>query len=208
MSDLAIEMRPEARRHRLLFADDHRMMLDAFRMVAGPQYDVEVACSVEEFEQAVRLQPPDLAILDIHMPDGDGIAAARRARSIAPDLKVLFVSKHSEIHYVQQAVKVGASGFLPKSAPANELLEAIDTVVKGGTYLKDLPTATEDGTELTDRQKQVLKLISHGLSAKEIATKLDISVRTAEFHRACIMERLNLHSTAQMTRYAIDHGLG
>lgn len=212
MNNMAVEEQAMEKRHRLLFADDHRMILDAFSVVAGSQYDVQVVNSAHEFEEAVRSNPPDLAILDITMPDGDGFVAARRARSYLPDLKVMFLSMHTETKYMKQATELGACGFVSKSSPAGELMGAIETVVNGGTYRSGLSQSisneSADSSELTDRQKQVLRLISQGMSAKEIANDLKISVRTAEFHRAAIMERLKLNSTAMMTRYAIDHGIG
>jgi DNA-binding NarL/FixJ family response regulator len=197
-----------AKRYRLLFADDHKFILDALTYVAGDQYDVEVVTSAREFEDAVKNSPPDLAILDVQMPDGDGFLAARKARELEPNLKLMFLSMHTGPYYVKQAAAMGAQGYISKASPADELLGAIDTVVRGGTYVNVAESTPGEGPDLTERQGQVLRLISQGMSAKEIANALNISVRTAEFHRAAIMDRLKLNSTAMLTRYAIEHGLG
>jgi DNA-binding NarL/FixJ family response regulator len=122
----------------------------------------------------------------------------------------MFLSMHHEPRYIKQASDLGAVGYLSKKAPGEELLLAIKTVLNGGKYIGSrtqsaVPEDQEAG--LTDRQVEVLRLISQGLSAKEIATRLNISVRTAEFHRAAIMDRLKLRSTAMMTRYAVEHGI-
>jgi DNA-binding NarL/FixJ family response regulator len=155
---------------------------------------------------------PDLAILDLRMADGNGFDLARRVLKNYPDLKLMFLSMHAEPKFVRQAMETGAKGYLSKRATAEELMLAIRTVLSGGTYVgarvhgDGEAEHMEEGT-LTERQKEVLRLISQGCSAKEIATRLNISVRTAEFHRAAIMDRLKLHSTAMMTRYAVERGL-
>jgi len=124
----------------------------------------------------------------------------------------MFLSMHTEHKYVKNAIEAGAHGYLSKRAPMEELMLAIRTVLNGGKYIGSRSTAANDlqlepeGT-LTERQIEVLRLIAQGCSAKDIASKLDISVRTAEFHRAAIMNRLKLHSTATMTRYALEKGL-
>jgi DNA-binding NarL/FixJ family response regulator len=149
--------------------------------------------------------------LIVRLPDGDGIEAARRMLARIPGLKVMFLSMHAEPKIVKRAIDAGAHAYLSKRAPAEELMLAIRTVLNGGKYIGSPVQAAESegGQEnaLTERQKEVLRLISQGCSAKEIASRLNISVRTAEFHRAAIMERLKLHSTAMMTRYAVEHGL-
>lgn len=197
-------------RPKILFADDHRVVLDALTFMAGHQYEVRAVDSISGLEQEVESFAPELAILDIRMPDGDGFDVARRllSRSHAP--RVMFLSMHTEPKYIKLATEIGAHGYLSKRAPAEELLLAIRTILSGGRYigsrLQPLPVQ-DSGAPLTERQLEVLRLISQGLSAKEIAAQLNISVRTAEFHRAAIMDRLKLHSTAMMTRYAVEHGI-
>lgn len=200
----------EAPRPKLLFADDHHIVLDALTFMAGNQYDVRVVDTLKAFEEAIDEVRPDLAVLDVRMPDGDGFETARRVLAKHPRLKLMFLSMHTEPKYVKQANDVGALGYLSKRAPGDELLLAIKTVLNGGRYIGSRVQALavqQQEAPLTERQIEVLRLISQGMSAKEIANRLNISVRTAEFHRAAIMDRLKLHSTAMMTRYAVEHGI-
>jgi DNA-binding NarL/FixJ family response regulator len=204
---------PARRRPKILFADDHHLVLDALAFMAGSEYEVQVVDSLTEFETAVEQFSPDLAIVDIRMPDGDGFDIARRAIEKRPDLKLMFLSMHTEPRFAKRAIEIGAKAYLSKRARAEELLLAIRTVLDGGKYIgSGVESHGEDGQlqegALTERQKEVLRLIAQGCSAKEIASRLNISVRTAEFHRAAIMDRLKLHSTAMMTRYAVERGLG
>jgi DNA-binding NarL/FixJ family response regulator len=197
-------------RPKLLFADDHQLVLDALSLMANPHFEVKTADTLRSFEESVDQFRPDLAVLDVRMPDGDGFEVARRILAKHPALKLMFLSMHTETAFMKRALDMGAKAYLSKRAPMDELLTAIRTVLSGGKYSgstiqteQDLPA---DGA-LTERQIEVLRLIAQGSSAKDIASKLNISVRTAEFHRAAIMDRLKLHSTAMITRYAIEHGL-
>ncbi len=197
-------------RSKVLFADDHHLVLDALSFMANPRYDVRSVDSLKAFEEAVEEFSPDLAVMDVRMPDGDGFETARRVLGKRPDLKLIFLSMHAERKFVRRAMELGARAYIPKHAPAQELLSAIEIVLNGGTYIPSEPQMQEarqtQTDALTERQAEVLRLISQGCSAKEIATELNISVRTAEFHRAAIMARLKLHSTAMMTRYAVENG--
>ena len=199
-------------RRKVLFSDDHHVVLDALSYIAQDEYDVRAVDTLAAINHELEEFRPDLIVLDIHMPDGDGIDAARQLLRRRPDLRVLFLSMRSEPSLVKRALDTGALGFVSKRAPADELMLAIRTVLNGGKYVgarTDGHGNGRDGTDdvLTDRQREVLRLIAQGCSAKEIANRLNISVRTAEFHRAAIMERLKLHSTAMMTRYAVENGL-
>ncbi len=199
-------------RPRILFADDHHVILDALSFVTNADYDVLGVDNLAAFDAAIESFSPDLAVLDIRMPDGDGFEAAQKARQKRPDLKTIFLSMYSDPKYLRRAAEIGAQGYVSKRAPMEELMIAIRTVMSGGRYIgsrmqaEEEPHLTPEGA-LTPRQVEVLRLISQGCSAKEIAGQLNISVRTAEFHRAAIMERLKLHSTAMMTRYAVERGI-
>ncbi len=198
-------------RPKILLADDHRLMLDSFSVLFANQFEVHVVDNLEDFQHSVNRLSPDLAILDIRMPDGDSFEVARRVLQSHPTLRLMFLSMHSETKFVKRAAEIGACGYLPKCSSAQELLFAVQTILNGGKYLK-VPESESDAQAgnqigLTQRQTEVLRLISQGSSAKDIANSLNISVRTAEFHRAAIMERLNMHSTALMTRYAVEQGL-
>jgi DNA-binding NarL/FixJ family response regulator len=203
----------ENARRKLLFLDDHHLVLDALSFMASPHFEVHTADSVKSFEEMIDKHTPDLAVMDIRMPDGDVFDVARRALAGRPGLKLMFLSMHTESRFVKRAVDVGAKAYLSKRAPMDELLTAIRTVLNGGKYMGSRvhPEVDESNTAaegaLTGRQTEVLRLIAQGCSAKDIAERLSISVRTAEFHRAAIMERLKLHSTAMMTRYAVERGL-
>ncbi len=199
-------------RRKLLFADDHQLVLDAVTFVAGPRFEVKTTDTLTSFEEEIDRFNPDLAILDIKMPDGDGFETAKRVLERKPGQKLIFLSMHTEPRVVKKAMELGAQGYLSKRAPLDELLTAIDSVLDGKTYIgSTLNIEVQDELEpeamLTERQIEVLRLIAQGSSAKDIAAKLSISVRTAEFHRAAIMDRLKLHSTAMMTRYAVERGL-
>jgi DNA-binding NarL/FixJ family response regulator len=201
-----------APRPKLLFADDHHLVLDALSFMTGSEYEVVGVDNLKAFEEKVDSFQPDVAILDIRMPDGDGIEVAQRVLQKRPELKLMFLSMHTEPSFVKRAMDTGAQAYLSKRAPAEELLIAIGTVLNGGKYFGSGAQGSDQGEQasegpLTERQKQVLRLIAQGCSAKEIAGQLNISVRTAEFHRAAIMDRLKLHSTAMMTRYAVETGL-
>lgn len=210
MSTQASAPQRESTKPKLLFVDDHHLVLDAVAFMAQPEYEVKAVDSLKSFEETVGEYRPDLAILDVRLQDGDGIEAARRVLTRYPGLKVMFLSMHAEPKIVKRAVDAGAQAYLSKRAPAEDLMLAIRTVLNGGKYIGSRIQGEGEETEaapLTERQKEVLRLISQGCSAKEIANRLNISVRTAEFHRAAIMDRLKLHSTAMMTRYAVEHGL-
>jgi DNA-binding NarL/FixJ family response regulator len=212
MTTLQPALSGQTNRPKLLFADDHHLVLDALAFMAGSEYEVRGVDNSASFEAAVDEFSPDLAILDLRMPDGNGFDLARRVLKTHPGLKLMFLSMHTESKFVRQAMEIGARGYLSKRATAQELMIGIRTVLDGGTYVgsRMQPDAEKDQVQegaLTERQKEVLRLISQGCSAKEIASRLNISVRTAEFHRAAIMDRLKLHSTAMMTRYAVERGL-
>lgn len=174
------------------------------------EFEVLAVDNSQAFLDAVERFNPDVAILDVSMPGGDGFATARKVLDRKPELPIVFLSMYSDPTYVDQAAQVGAKAYLSKKLPAQELVTAIRTVLDGGTLLGPVqrdPLHRGHKTELTARQREVLRLIALGSSAKDIANQLNISVRTAEFHRAAIMQRLGLHSTAQMTRYAIANNI-
>lgn len=198
---------------KVLLADDHHLILDALRAMMKSDFNICAVDNSQAFINAVDEFQPDVAILDVSMPGGDGFITARKVLERQPSLPIVFLSMYGDASYMDQAAQVGAKAYLSKKAPAQQLIEAIHQVL-GGEKL--LATAGKDGAhqpaaagkvELTERQREVLRMIALGCSAKDIANQLNISVRTAEFHRAAIMQRLRLRSTAQMTRYAIANNL-
>ena len=206
---------------RVLLADDHTLVLEGFRRIVEQR--CEVVGAVEDgralLEAAARLRP-DLILLDISMPLLNGIDAARQVKKAQPDVKLVFVTMHADPAYVSEAFKAGASAYLLKRSAARELDQAIDSVLKGQYFVtalltKELVTTLSEGHEtllakrpdLTPRQREVLQLVAEGRTIKEIATLLNISPKTVEFHKSQIMFHLDLHTTAELTKYALAHGL-
>ena len=198
---------------KVLLADDHHLILDALQAMMKTDFNICAVDNSQSFINAVDEFQPDVAILDVSMPGGDGFITARKVLERQPSLPIVFLSMYGDASYVDQAAQVGAKAYLSKKAPAQQLIEAIHQVLGGGTLLASAakdgahPAAPSGKVELTERQREVLRMIALGCSAKDIANQLNISVRTAEFHRAAIMQRLGLRSTAQMTRYAITNNL-
>lgn len=198
---------------KVLLADDHHLILDALQAMMRTEFDICAVDNSQAFIKAVDDFHPDVAILDISMPGGDGFITARKVLERQPSLPIVFLSMYADASYMDQAAQVGAKAYLSKRVPAQQLISAIHQVLEGETLLP--ATTAKDGArpvsaskgELTARQREVLRMIALGSSAKDIANQLNISVRTAEFHRAAIMQRLGLRSTAQMTRYALANDL-
>lgn len=198
---------------KVLLADDHHLILDALQAMMRSDFNICAVDNSQAFIHAVEEFQPDVAILDVSMPGGDGFITARKVLERKPSLPIVFLSMYADASYMDQAAQVGAKAYLSKRVPAQELIAAVHQVLDGETLLAT--TGAKDGArqtaglkgELTARQREVLRMIALGSSAKDIANQLNISVRTAEFHRAAIMQRLGLRSTAQMTRYAIANNL-
>ncbi|WP_413933324.1 response regulator [Nitrospira sp. BLG_1] len=208
---------------RVLMADDHSIMLAGVRKLIEDQ--CEVVGSVEDgralLEAAGRLRP-ELILLDISMPLLNGLEAARHLKKMLPETKLLFLTMHASSRYATEAFKVGAHGFLLKQSAASELPQAIQAVLKGNHYLTpslakpmidqalkaERALAVKGGErELTPRQREILQLIGEGKGTKEIATLLDLSVKTVQFHKTCLMQELGIHTTAELMRYAMAQGL-
>lgn len=196
-------------------ADDHHLILDALQAMMKDEFQIHAVDNSNAFINAADEFQPDLAVLDVSMPGGDGFITARKVLERRPALPIVFLSMYADPSYIDQAAQVGAKAYLSKQVPAQELITALRAVLDGESLLpaasarSQSSSSTETGrADLTARQREVLRLIAVGCSAKDIANQLNISVRTAEFHRAAIMQRLGLHSTAQMTRYAIANQLG
>ena len=208
-------------RPRLLLADDHTLLLEGIRLLLEPEFDL--VGSVEDGHAllaAAKTLKPDIILLDISMPVLNGIDAARRLRKLLPSAKLIFLTMHADPDYVTEAFRAGAMGYLLKRSAASELLTAIQAVLKGNHYVSPLVTRNaldllistpkprgKFSDRLTPRQREVLQLVAEGRTRKEIASILNISVKTVEFHKATLMRELNLKTTADFTRYAIEHGI-
>ncbi len=211
------------RRPRVLLADDHSLMLAGLRRLVEETCDVVGA--VEDgraLVEAVQHLEPDLILLDISMPLLNGIDAARQIRKLHHPAKLIFLTMHTSPSYVTEAFHVGASGYLLKRSAPMELPLAIEAVLKGQQYLtpsitkpvlaqtmerEEAPALKGSAVALTPRQREVLQLIGEGKGTKAIASLLHVSVKTVEFHKTCLMKQLNLHTTAELMRYAITQGL-
>ena len=209
---------------RILLADDHKITRQGLRSLLDKEFDMEVVAEAEQGRTAVRLVrelSPQVVIMDVTMPDLNGVEAARQIVSEFPDVKIIALSMHSDSLFVTEMLRSGASGYLLKDCAFEELARAIRTVVAGKTYLSPsisgvvvddylhrLSKADFSGSEvLTDREREVLQLLAEGKSTKQIALKLHISVKTVETHRRQIMDKLDIHTVAELTKYAIRKGL-
>jgi DNA-binding NarL/FixJ family response regulator len=206
---------------RLLIADDHTLVLEGFKRILEDEFDL--AGTAENGRDLLRLAEelrPDVVLVDISMPQLNGIDAARQLLKILPQSKIIFVTMHADPDYVAEAFRAGASGYVLKRSAASELVTAVQEVMKGRYYVTPLVTREalspllgdkvdfkKLSSTLTSRQREVLQLVAEGRTVKEIATALEISAKTVEFHKSALMERLGIHSTAELTRYAIEHGL-
>ena len=209
------------KRPRILLGDDHAIVLDGLRRILEPHCDI--VGSAEDGRALVAAAEklrPELVVADISMPLLNGIEAARQIRKAHPQTKVIFLTMHPDATYATEAFRAGASGYVLKNSAASELVTAIQEALKGRTYLT--PRVAKDAiaswvqapgqpetpsASLTSRQREILQLVAEGKSAKEIAAILTISPRTVEFHKYRIMEVLGLRTTAELTQYALKHGI-
>ncbi len=201
------------RRPKLLLADDHPLFLEGVRRLLENKYDVVgTVADGKSLVLAAQELRPDIIVVDISMPEMNGLAAARVIGKTVPSARFIVLSVHSDQAYVNEAFRVGAKGFVSKRAAAAELLTAIKQVLEGGTYVTPLasgktPAVSKNAKRLTLRQLEILRLVAEGYQNKEIAQLLKISVKTVEFHKTRIMNELDIHTPAGLTRYAIDHGI-
>ena len=213
---------------RILIADDHAVLRAGLRMLIDSQEDLEVigeaADGAEAVEQAGVLQP-DLVLMDITMPGGGGIPAIPAVLKACPKTRVLVLTMHDDATYLRATMEAGATGYLVKSAADTELLTAIRTVAAGRTFV-DLPGFAQAAPDalttgqraepagprdqpspLSEREREVLALVAQGHTNHEVADRLRISIKTVETYRARLMEKLDLHSRADLVRYALEQGL-
>ncbi|PYT56328.1 MAG: DNA-binding response regulator [Acidobacteria bacterium] len=204
---------------RLLLADDHSLVRQGLKALLERQ-GFQVASEASDGQEAVRLAAkvqPEVAILDISMPVLNGLDAARELLKSSPKTKVVLLTQHDEDHYVTEALRAGAKGYVLKSQAADDLVHAIREVCSGAVYLSpSISRAVVDAylsrtyvstDPLSARERQVLQLVGEGKSTKDVAAQLGISVKTAESHRARLMRKLDIHETASLVRYAIRRGL-
>ncbi|WP_159738463.1 response regulator [Vibrio atypicus] len=205
---------------KVVIADDHQVVLDGFmaRLQMEPEIEVIGTASngLEAVEVAKRLMP-DVVLMDVSMPIMNGIEATSLIREENPEAKVLMLTMHDNREYIMKVMQVGAVGYMLKEISAEKMVQAIKTVNQGSTYFCESVTQTLFSQEVTPiakqpnplsrREEAVLKLVAQGHSSKKVAALLDISYRTVETHRQNIKHKLDLHSTAELATYAVEHGL-
>jgi DNA-binding NarL/FixJ family response regulator len=205
---------------RILLADDHAVVRQGFKMILSAQPDMEIVGEAgngrEAVDQAERLQP-DVVVMDVAMPELNGIEATRRLAESTPRTRVLALSMHKDSVYVREILRAGARGYLLKDSIAGDLLAAVRAVARGEGYISPAVSnavlddyrrhVTDPIDLLTSREREVLQMIAEGKTNKEIAGVLNLSVYTVDAHRGRIMEKLNLHSVNELVRFAVRHGL-
>jgi DNA-binding NarL/FixJ family response regulator len=208
-------------RPRIVIADDHQILAEGLRGILEPEFDVvAVVADGRALVAAAHEQQPDVIVADVSMPSLSGIEAATQLRAQGIKAPVVFLTMHQEIGYARRAIEAGAAGYVLKHAAAAELVTAVRGALRGQTYVTPMIAGDllqsyraqesrprDPGDELTLRQREVLQLFAEGRSAKEVASVLKISVRTAEFHRARLFDTLDLQTTAELVQYAIRHGI-
>jgi len=205
---------------RILLADDHAVVRQGFRMILAAEPDMvivgEAANGRDAVELAERLQP-DLVVMDVAMPELNGIEATRRLGESSPRTRVLALSMHKDSVYVREILRAGARGYLLKDAFDSDLVAAVRAVARGEGYLSPAVSdavltdyrkhVTDPLDLLTSREREILQMLAEGKTNKEIATALDLSVYTVDAHRGRVMEKLNVHSIGELVRFAVRNGL-
>jgi DNA-binding NarL/FixJ family response regulator len=208
---------------RIMLVDDHTLVRSGVRRILESQPGLEVCAEFDDGHAAIAAlgtTAPDVLVLDLTMPAMDGFEVLRRAKRARPELKVLVLTMHANPEYVQRAITEGADGYLLKDSAVQDLVAGVEAVNEGRAYYSpqiqaQLAEILRTGREseprplgtLTEREREVLRLVAEGLATKEIAARFDISARTVETHRANIMRKLDLHSVARLTQFAIREGL-
>jgi len=209
---------------KIILADDHRIMREGLRALLEREAGIEVIAEADNGRTTVELSRelnPDVVVIDIGMPDLNGIDATRQIVSESPTVKVIALSMHSDRKFVREMLSAGASGYLLKDSAFEELGTALATVINNQTYLspKIADTVVKDylgkietkeskpSPALTKREREVLQLIAEGKTTKDIASQLYVSIKTIETHRKQIMDKVGLNSVAELTKYAIREGL-
>jgi DNA-binding NarL/FixJ family response regulator len=208
------------KRTRVILADDHTLMLEALKNMLEPEFEVVglFADGLELVEGAAALDP-NVIVLDVGMPNMNGLLAGRRLKNSVPRVKLIYLTMNHDPDVAAEAFRLGASGFLVKNSAASELVRAIREVVRGGSYVTPLMTCDMVGSfvqnfkhmkephQLTLRQREVLQLLAEGRSMKEAAFILNVSPRTVAFHKYTMMEHLHVRSSAELIQYALKNSV-
>lgn len=208
---------------RILLAEDHETVREGLRMIVNAQTDMEVVGEAGDGRAAVARAAellPDIVVMDVSMPQLNGLKATEKMMQVCPQVKVLTLTRHTDDGYLQQLLRAGASGYVLKQSPPAEMLRAIRAIAAGGKYLDPAVVGKVMGnfagrtarlrgdpqSGLTEREEEVLRLIAWGHSNKEVAARLDISVKTIEVHKSNAMKKLGMKSRIDIVRYALLQG--
>lgn len=209
---------------RVMIAEDHKMVREGLKMIVDAEADMKIVGEANDGREAVRLAQelqPDVILMDISMPALNGLKASAELKAIAPDVKILTLTRHTDKAYLQELLQAGVSGYVLKQSEPEELLRALRTVAGGGNYLD--PAVTENvfnlvtgqhnklkgevaGMPLTERESEVLRLVARGYSNKEIAAQLDANIKTIETQKSSAMRKLNIRGRNEIVNYAILKG--
>jgi DNA-binding NarL/FixJ family response regulator len=208
---------------RILICDDHTLFVEGVKAMLRNELSLEIVGEARDGRQAVELVKqlkPDIILMDVSMPDMNGFDATRRVHESNSNVKVLILTMHDEEELVARCLEAGAAGYIIKDAPASQLLYAIETVHKGERYLSpnvlkkvvdgyvkntNRPQTSYD--RLTSREREILKLLAEGLTVKEIAVRLNLSVKTVEVHKHNLMKKIDVHDKTELIKYAIQKKL-
>ncbi len=210
---------------KIILADDHRLFRDGIRSILSHQKDMTIVAETSDgpttVEEALKYNP-DILLLDISMPLLNGIEVARRIREARPNIKIIMLSMHSDRRFVVESLRIGVAGYILKESASDELLHAIQAAGSGreiflsqslqsfvlSDYVKLLSIRNDDSFSLlSSREREVLQCIAEGMTVKEIAVRFHLSFKTIESHKKNIMDKLDLHSIAELTKYAVKEGL-
>ncbi|NLI97576.1 response regulator transcription factor [bacterium] len=210
---------------RVVLVDDHTVVRKGIRVLLEQESDIEIVAEAEDGLKGVDVciqEEPDVVVLDMALPLLSGVEAARKIKEKIPETKILILSMYDDEEYILDSFKVGVSGYILKDVVVSDLVSAVHSVYRGSTFLspsvsEKLRRQLQEGqsrggsrqgpAKLTSRERQILKLIAEGYTSKQISEILKISFKTVQTHRAHIMEKLGVHSTAELTRYAVTKGL-
>ena len=213
---------------KIIIADDHQLVIDGIKSMLADQDDIEIiatACDGAALVQAIKKEQPDLVLLDINMPKMDGVKATKKINQQFDAIKILILSTYDDVRLVKEILKLGASGYLLKTAPREELIKAIQSLMQGGNYFSqeisdkifkslmktdsspEIPLDQLPPVSLTPREREVIRLIAMEYTGKEIAKELFISQNTVETHRKNLLRKLKVRNTVGLVKYAMKHDL-
>ncbi|HEX8369409.1 MAG TPA: response regulator transcription factor [Pyrinomonadaceae bacterium] len=208
---------------RIILAEDHETVREGLKLIVNAQSDMEVIAEANNGSAAIKLArelSPDIVVMDISMPELNGLKATKKLKQVCPNVKVLTLTRHTDDAYLQQLIQAGASGYVLKQSAPSELIRAIHAISEGKSYLdpalankvmggyasRAASLRGEKTSSVTDRETEVLRLIAWGYSNKEIAARMDISIKTVEAHKANAMQKMDMRSRIDIVRYAILQG--